>query len=878
MRAESMAMHLRQQRRLSLAQVQPRRLLIAMPLAILIGFLALFYLSVGRNVRAADHHQPPSLPVHQTTSDAGLTIQIRSHVTATTVGGILHYTMTVANPTAMTKTNVVAITMLPSTTSFLSGTVTTQVISAITQTLKPGGYYDPQFHAIGWVDTLSPNTTVNVRFTVKVKEGSNCRNAIQTTAALEPALLTDYLTDTVTVTLLCNAPVIELAHTSNVAAATFHDLIEYQVSIDNRGLVTATNLALAINIPAPIETTYMTDTLTASSGNAVYDADAHALRWAGTVPAQRRVTLRYTIKLTEFITCKTLYSQARVEAPSLPTPVTAIAKVEYRCPQIKALQFTMRASVTQTAPGSTIDYRLTLTNASDLPTANLKIVNPLPFGTAYVAGSAPSAGGTVATYDPIFKEVLWTSELPERSTVELSFQARIRDRVHCGLIINNQATVYNTGMMQPATPTISARTTVTCTEAEPWTDFGDAPDSESNHHGMDNIAYKDTGVLGRFPTVWEGTPANEGSGPTHRTGHVWLGREVNAEVDADLTLNNGNTNILYIDSNSADLDYGDDGWENLFVPMVNCESSTVVVRVTRNIMPITLKQLWLNVWLDGNRDGDWQDSGDCPNSADPLNDNAFEWIVQDWAVDLSAIPVDHFLDLKIPTRVVYNPKPTHPVWMRFTLSEKRALRPMREGLADGRGPAYPDFFQIGETEDYLVDGLPQGEPIQVSLRHPSSEDGSTPTVRLGSKAGFEFIIEPTTGTMPATALFQNDLPPGVTLVGQPEFLVFTMADEYLAGNDDGVTPLVTTFLPNEGSNGRIEWRGRLRREVGIWIYYEVEVHTCPPPDASGQPRLSNVAQLQRPDGTIVTAEGSYQVDCIPTGITANRLFLPLVQR
>lgn len=679
------------------------------------------------------------------------------------------------------------------------------------------------------------------------------------------------------------APGLTLSHTSNITAATFHEQIEYGVAVYNSNLVPASNLTLTVNIPFPVETTYTTGTLTASSGNVIYDAEAHAIRWHGAVPAQGMAAIRYTIKLTEFISCKTLYSQAQLEAPSLPTPLSAVAKVEYRCPQIKALQFSMSASVTQTAPGSTIDYRLTLTNASDLPTDKLEIVNPLPFGTGYVAGSATTAGSAVVTYNPILQELLWTSVLPERSSVELSFQARVRDRVQCGLLINNEATVYNTGVMQPAMPTISARTTVTCTEAEPWTDFGDAPDSESNHHGMDNIAYKDTGVLGRFPTVWEGTPPNEASGPTHRTDLVWLGSDIDVEVDADLTADPGSlpvshpANILNEDENSADRDFGDDGWQNLLVPMVNCEPSTLVVRVKRSALPTTLKQLWLNVWFDGNRDGDWQDSGDCTLSADPLNSNAFEWIVQDWAVDLDQIPVGSYLDLKIPTRAVYNPNPTPLVWVRFTLSEQQALRPTPGALADGRGPAYPAFFQIGETEDYLIGGLPQGEPIQVSLQHPT-EDEITPIVQIGSKAGFFYVIEPTTGTMPATILFQNNLPPGVTLVGQPEFLVFTVQDEYLTGLYDGVTPLATTFLPNEGPNGRIEWRGRLRREAGVTISYEVKVNACPPPDASRQPHLRNVAQIQQPDGSITTAEATYRVDCVPTGITPSRLFLPLVKR
>lgn len=877
-------MHLFQHHQLTLIKMQTRLLLVAIPLVMTIGFLALFYSAGEHNVLAADYNHLQALLVHQAAADAGLTIQIRSHVTATTVGSTLHYTMTVANQSAMTATNVTAFTLLPSTTTYLSGTVTTLIISAITQTLKPGGYYDPQFNAIAWAGTLAPHMTANVHFTVKVKEGSNCRNTVQTTSALQPTLFSDFITDTATVNLLCNEPVIGLTHTSNVTSATFHEQIEYGISVHNRGLVTATDLALLVNIPFPVETTYMAGTLTASGGNVTYDAAGHAIRWHGAVPAQGQVVIKYTIKLTEFITCKTLYSRAQLEAPSLSTPLSAIAKVEYRCPQIKALQFTMSASLTQTTPGGMIDYRLTLTNSSDLPTDKLQIVNPLPFGTSYVAGSA-SATSTTVTYDPLFKELLWNSVIPERSKVELSFQVRVINRVQCGLIINNQATVYNTGMMEPSRPTVSAQTVVNCTEAQPWTDFGDAPDSESNHHGMNNTAYQEIGVLGRFPTVWEGTPANEASGPTHRTDHFWLGDIIDAEVDADLLLNNGSlpgrlyTNILDNGgADVADLDFSDDGWRNPHVPMLNCETSTLLVRVKRSTLPITLKQLWLNVWFDGDRDGDWQDSGDCPGSADPLGGKSFEWIVQDWAIDTSQIPAGGFLDLQIPTKLVYNPNAAPRVWVRFTLSEQRALRPTAVALADGRGPQHPAFFQVGETEDYLVDGLPQGEPIQVSLQQ-STNNEITPTVRIGSKAGFTFAIEPATGTRPATILLQNNLPPGVTLAGPPEFLVFTPnPDEDLGWKYDGVTPLATTFLPNEGPSGQIEWQGRLRREVGIGIYYELEVNACPPPDADGQPRLRNLAQVRQTDGTIVTAEGSYLVDCIPTGSGDGRLFLPLVNR
>lgn len=672
------------------------------------------------------------------------------------------------------------------------------------------------------------------------------------------------------------APDLTLTYTGNVTVTTFHGLITYQATIHNHSQMTATDFALMTLLPLPGETTFLTNTLTTSNGKAIYDAKQHMIYWNGALSAQESVRIIFTIQLTKFMTCKTIYSYALLEAPSLPVALSATAQVEYRCPQIKALQFTISASVTQTTPGSTIDYRLTLTNSSDLPTDKLKIENSLPFGTGYVTDSA-IATRDIITYNPTFKELRWAGVLPELSTVQLSFQARIRDRVQCGTILNNQATVYNTGFMQPSNPTIQAQTTVTCTENQPWSDFGDAPDSDSNHHSMNNTAYPEIDVLGRFPTVWEGTPPHEASGPTHHLGHFWLGDGVNAEVDADLNLNYQDfiygydfTNILHNGKEDvANLD-DDDGWRNPQVPLLNCETPTLIVRIRRSDLPITIERLWLNVWFDGNRDGDWQDSGDCSGLIEPLQVKSFEWVIQDWIIDANQLSVNNYLDLKIPTKRIYNPTPSLPVWLRFTLSEQPALRPSVGALADGRGVAYPALFQVGETEDYRIDGLPQGEPISVTISH-DIDAAPDDVIRLNNKIRLFTTLEANAGIAPATITMNHALPAELALVSQPELNLFFGPDI----PSDSITPLVATFRPDAGPSGSIEWRGQMIRGTGMVIAYEAIVKACPPSDEKGQPSLHSVAQLRQPDGTLVNAEITHVIDCTAGD---ERLFLPLVNK
>lgn len=281
-------------------------------------------------------------------------------------------------------------------------------------------------------------------------------------------------------------------------------------------------------------------------------------------------------------------------------------------------------------------------------------------------------------------------------------------------------------------------------------DLGDAPDSLSNHHGIDNTAYP--GVRGRFPTVWEGTPAGEGSGPLHlNIDQFWLGDHVSQEVEADNGADSdGTNNILNGGADEADKDRGDDGWLNPNVFLADCQEAILRVRIAKdpNAQP---RQLYLNVWHDGNGDGDWADQGLCEGQ---VEGHSNEWIVHNAVIDTSTI-TGTSADFSIKTILVYNEKPDAPAWLRFTLSEQQAPRPPAQPdapqapEADGRGPDYPNAYEVGETEDYLQVPDPENRPRPDLGDAPDSDDnhwsatnraypsvdGHFPTVWEGTPAG-----------------------------------------------------------------------------------------------------------------------------------------------
>jgi len=156
----------------------------------------------------------------------------------------------------------------------------------------------------------------------------------------------------------------------------------------------------------------------------------------------------------------------------------------------------------------------------------------------------------------------------------------------------------------PAPALVIAYSYPTPTGARP--DLGDAPDS-TNHIGITNTAYP--GVDGHFPTVWAGTLITQAAGPRHAnlTGEGILGDYLSRENEADQGPDEDvANNILNGGTNNSNNDRGDDGWRNRNANFDLCQPTTLRVRVSRAMTP-TLNKMYLNVWFDGNHDGDWAD-------------------------------------------------------------------------------------------------------------------------------------------------------------------------------------------------------------------------------------------------------------------------------
>jgi hypothetical protein len=225
------------------------------------------------------------------------------------------------------------------------------------------------------------------------------------------------------------------------------------------------------------------------------------------------------------------------------------------------------------------------------------------------------------------------------------------------------------------------------------TDLGDAPDSTNNAH-VAMRAYPSQGLLpvvpANYPTVYNDGTGVGPYGPVHLNAQTvaFLGKKITRETEADTGTDEDGVNNIRPSNNTPNQDQGDDGV--VFpISLPSCCWSTFdyVVNV---IDPNT--DLWVNVWLDWNRDGDWDDTLDCPEGPAP------EWAVQN----------QFLFNLPVGINQITTPAilPWHPdngredIWMRITLSGQPWRGGSNPGTKGNAGSGPQAKYVIGETEDY----------------------------------------------------------------------------------------------------------------------------------------------------------------------------------
>ncbi|MBE2239975.1 MAG: DNRLRE domain-containing protein [Caldilineaceae bacterium] len=404
----------------------------------------------------------------------------------------------------------------------------------------------------------------------------------------------------------------------------------------------------------------------------------------------------------------------------------------------------------------------------------------------------------------------------------------------------------------------------------PRPDLGDAPDS-SNHHGVVNRAY--AGVPGNFPTVWD-VPAGQLAGPRHanQTMEGWLGHYLSREAEADQGPDqDGPNNILRNAAGAigdvADQDRGDDGWRNRQIKFFDCRRTTLEVRVSKDAAA-TRNFMYLNVWFDGNRDGDWADIHPCQATETEPAQAGYEWIVQNYVIDMTAIPAGGWRDFAVNTEKVLNSTQAQPHWMRFMLSEEPAVQPPLgsegPGLPDGRGP-HPTSalasYRFGETEDIFqkpVTGQPGALELEKRVLTPNGEPVDYP-----SEVTYQIRLRHVGGNQSIQAQIRDELPYPLHVL--PTIDGGNVRYVTVESPTNGAMPLQAAieYIQPQGSNllqQVVKWEGSILPDAEVVLSFTVHVH--PLCQANQQTfTVTNTAQARTPGGPELTKATTFTAKC-----------------
>ncbi|MEZ4640847.1 MAG: hypothetical protein R2856_38800 [Caldilineaceae bacterium] len=301
---------------------------------------------------------------------------------------------------------------------------------------------------------------------------------------------------------------------------------------------------------------------------------------------------------------------------------------------------------------------------------------------------------------------------------------------------------------------------------------------------MNNTAYAAGPVLGRFPSVWDGTPASEPSGPRHAAVlQYWLGKDETRELDADTMPDaDGVTNILDNGANDvADNDKADDGSTPTCaadrLPRERAQGADLQGRRAArrgSTFPQRLVRRHTRT------------ATGTTSPAAPTRKPSPSSGSQDWAINPASILAGGFIDTLYPRGSSSTRSPEADAWLRFTLSESPAVCRQHVGRQPARRPRtrLPGFFKIGETEDYYRKGQEPGQPGQ----HPDHQAVHRP--QPGGRGRRDRLTASPSPTWAAPRLRRDDrrTARGRRLVGPP-----TVTEV-----NPSVTPLLATFNPSIG--------------------------------------------------------------------------------
>ncbi len=362
---------------------------------------------------------------------SALTIVNTASVSTTTPGSAVPYTLTITNTGQTTYSGV-------SVTDGLAGVLDDAAFNnAASATTGSVSYASPN---LTWTGDLAPGATAIMTFSVSVNTpdtGDKSLISTVTSAAAGNNCPAGGPDPSCTATVGVLTPALTITKTASSSTTTPGSAVGYTVTVTDTG---QTSYAGAT----------VTDDLTSLLADAAYNGDAAAtvgtvtyaspvLTWTGDLTPGEVAAITYSATVSNPDTGdKHMINTAVSTAPGSTCPPggTNPACTTEVTDLIPALTITKTASVASAAPGSAVDYTITVADTGQTPYAGAQVTDGLAgvLGDAAYNGDATASAGTVSYASPA---LTWTGDLTLGEVVTIGYSVTVNDPDTGGRILAN---------------------------------------------------------------------------------------------------------------------------------------------------------------------------------------------------------------------------------------------------------------------------------------------------------------------------------------------------------------------------------------------------------------------------------------------------------
>ena len=225
--------------------------------------------------------------------------------------------------------------------------------------------------------------------------------------------------------------------TTPANAAYTGNTLTYNIVVPNN---TGRAGAVTLVAPFPAGAAYVAGSGRMVPSNGAIVITNGQLTWTGNFVPNQTITVTYQAAVTAlngWLTNTVTISDPLSLTAVMRKTVTPVAAPQYRASQIAVTP----ATGALVNAGQLLTYSISITNSGQVA-GNATLLNPIPAGVAYVAGSARSSDGAVVNF--VGAAITWGGRVAAGARVSISYQARVSALSELALLdnaITNTATI-----------------------------------------------------------------------------------------------------------------------------------------------------------------------------------------------------------------------------------------------------------------------------------------------------------------------------------------------------------------------------------------------------------------------------------------------------